>query len=389
MNRLRALAWAAFDFAETIFSVMIFTYAFPLWMDRMGGEHYHLTLARSLSVLLFLLIGPWWAHRVDQAGRDAPRNSFVWSVVGTALPVMMLSRAPSLPVLLVLFVLAGLAYQLALAFYNNLLPDVTQENTGFTSGMGVGLGYVGSAVALFLTRGFSLSFSTVFVLTGGLLLIMGLLTARAVQARTVQHTESLRFRELYGFLLQHRRFALFLLAAFSLTEPAHTGILLLSLYFKRVFSMDAGTIALLLGLSAVFATAGAFLWGMLADRLAPSRLMLWLFPLWSLGLLSAAVIPSWGVWVLAPGLGMLLAGIWVLLRLVVLELFHIGPLTLQFTFLALVERTASMIGPLLWSAIAHGFHDSAVGFRVATGTLALFPLLGLFVFFRIHPFQKA
>jgi MFS-type transporter involved in bile tolerance (Atg22 family) len=173
-----------------------------------------------------------------------------------------------------------------------------------------------------------------------------------------------------------------------LTEPAHTGILLLSLYFKRVFAMEAGTIAWLLGLSALFATLGAFTWGKLADRFSPTSLMFLLFPLWSFGLLSAALIPAWGVWILAPGLGVLLAGIWVLLRLVVLEQFHHGPLTLQFTFLALVERTASMLGPLLWSAIAHTFHDSSMGFRVATGSLSFFPVIGFFLLFQTHHFRN-
>ncbi len=388
MNRWRSLAWASFDFAETIFSVMIFTYAFPLWMDQLGGKHYHLTGARSLSVLLFLLIGPWWAHRVDRIGHHAPRNHFWWSVTLTALPVMLLGTVHTLSPLLLLFVVAGVAYQMALAFYNNLLPDVAEEQTGWTSGMGVGLGYVGSAVALFLTRGLSLSFPRIFLLTGLLLILMGSLTTLAVRPRTPSRTPTLGFRELYGFLLRHRTFALFLLAAFCLTEPAHTGILLLSLYFKRVFAMEAGTIAWLLGLSALFATLGAFTWGKLADRFSPTSLMFLLFPLWSFGLLSAALIPAWGVWILAPGLGVLLAGIWVLLRLVVLEQFHHGPLTLQFTFLALVERTASMLGPLLWSAIAHAFHDSSMGFRVATGSLAFFPVIGFFLLFQIRHFRN-
>ncbi len=374
--RRQMIFWAAFDFGETVFSLMVFTYAFPLFLLSVGGDHVHLTYGRALSVVGFLLLGPLWARSVDRRGGHAPRHHFFWAALLTGLFTALLG-IPLLIWVVGAFVLAGFFYQITLAFYNNLLPEAGGENTGVTSGLGVALGYVGSAVALVATRVFAPPYPVIFLFTAGLFVFLGWLAARHTPPRPESGiAPSLSLREVFGAVIRDRRFGGFLLIAFTLTEPAHTGILLLSLYFKKVFAMEDGAIALLLAGGAVSAALGAVLWGWASQRYTPARTFGWLFPLWTVGLALVALTPRWGVFPLAAALGAMLAGIWVTLRLVLLEAFSDRPLALYFTYLALVERAASMVGPLAWSGVVRALQDTPLAYRVATGGLALFPLLG-------------
>ncbi len=48
-----------------------------------------------------------------------------------------------------LFVVANVAYQAGLQFYDALLPEVsTEENRGWIGGIGVGIGYLGSYIGV-------------------------------------------------------------------------------------------------------------------------------------------------------------------------------------------------------------------------------------------------
>jgi MFS transporter, UMF1 family len=54
---------------------------------------------------------------------------------------------------LAFFVVANIAYQSGLQFYDALLPEVsTEANRGRVGGFGIGLGYLGSFIGLFMAR---------------------------------------------------------------------------------------------------------------------------------------------------------------------------------------------------------------------------------------------
>lgn len=359
---------------------MVFTYAFPLFLLHVGGTHFYLTGGRALSVLGFILLGPLWARHVDRQGGKAPRKHFFIAATLTGLFTATLG-IPSLLWTVVSFILAGFFYQITLALYNNLLPEAGGDETGIASGLGVALGYVGSALALTTTRLVSPPYPVLFLSTAFLFAFFASLTTLHTPPRSHATQPPASLFDVFRVVIKDRTFGIFLLVAFTLTEPAHTGILLLSIYFKKVFALSDGTIALLLAGGAVSAAIGALVWGWAAQTWSARKVFGWLFPLWTLGLLSIAFTPPWGVPVLAVLLGALLAGIWVLLRLVLLETFSDRPLTLYFTYLALIERAASMIGPLLWSGVVQTLHNTPEAYRIATGGLALFPLLG-WVFYR-------
>ncbi len=74
-SSVQALAWALYDFANTIFSFAIVSFAMSLWTIRFLGEGpgtFWFTAAVSVSVLLNAIVSPVLGAMSDRVGRRKP-----------------------------------------------------------------------------------------------------------------------------------------------------------------------------------------------------------------------------------------------------------------------------------------------------------------------------
>ncbi|HEX5692627.1 MAG TPA: MFS transporter, partial [Roseiflexaceae bacterium] len=142
-------SWVLYDLANTIFSMAVVSLYFSLWIrDRVGTDRvdgvYGLTTA--ISMALIFIASPMLGALSDQARRRMP-----FLVVSTVICVIFtaLLGQGGLYGTLALFVVANVAYQAGLQFYDALLPEVsTEENRGWIGGIGVGIGYLGSYIGV-------------------------------------------------------------------------------------------------------------------------------------------------------------------------------------------------------------------------------------------------
>ncbi len=157
------LAWAFYDFANTIYSMNVVTMYFSLWITvNLAREDFWVSVGNSTSMALVALSLPILGALSDSAGRRLP-FLFVFTlgaVLGTAFIGMTgyWVHHETLLVLLAVgfFIVANYAYQGALVFYNALLPEVAgPQNIGKVSGFGVSLGYLGAIVGLLLVMPFA------------------------------------------------------------------------------------------------------------------------------------------------------------------------------------------------------------------------------------------
>jgi UMF1 family MFS transporter len=156
-SSVQALAWALYDFANTIFSFAIVSFAMSLWTIRFLGEGpgtFWFTAAVSVSVLLNAIVSPVLGAMSDRVGRRKPFLAAftLLCVVGTAVIGLVDIRLG-----LIAFAIANFAYQAALIYYDALLPDVARPIArGRLSGIGVALGYCGTLlVGVLLLAGIS------------------------------------------------------------------------------------------------------------------------------------------------------------------------------------------------------------------------------------------
>ena len=157
------VAWALYDFANTIYSYAVVSFAFTLWTeDRLGeadGTFWAL-FANAASVGLNALVSPVLGAMSDRGGgRRLPYLLFftVQCILATAAIGLLPTGSSTLTVLgLLLFTVANFSYQAALIYYDATLPVVSKPETrGRVSGMGVAIGYLGTiaiAALIFVTN---------------------------------------------------------------------------------------------------------------------------------------------------------------------------------------------------------------------------------------------
>src|SRR5215203_3188262 len=128
-SRLAAFSWILYDFSNTIFSVTVLSFFFPLWVEERVGSGGFLSgaglvnSATAVSALLVVLTAPVLGAIADLRQRRVP-YLILLTVVAVALTAA-LDVAGGVVVGLSLFVAADLSYQSALVFYNSLLPVVS------------------------------------------------------------------------------------------------------------------------------------------------------------------------------------------------------------------------------------------------------------------------
>ena len=146
----RAVAsWVLYDLANTIFSMGVVSLYFSLWVrDAVGAARVDTVYGSitAISMAVIFVISPLLGSLSDRAPRRMP-----FLVASTLLCVgltVLLARG-GFWFTATCFVLANIAYQAGLQFYDSLLPEVsTPENRGRIGGIGVGVGYLGSYLAV-------------------------------------------------------------------------------------------------------------------------------------------------------------------------------------------------------------------------------------------------
>src|SRR5438874_452400 len=148
-------SWALYDFANTIFSLNIVTNYFPLYIAKdLNLPDAVYAYPMSLAMLVVALAMPAMGAISDkQGGKRMP-----WLVGSTLLSVLMtaaMGLSSNIVVVVVAVTLANIGYQVALLFYDALLPSVSNtRNWGRISGLGVGVGYIGALAGGYAVRPF-------------------------------------------------------------------------------------------------------------------------------------------------------------------------------------------------------------------------------------------
>ncbi|MCK6440508.1 MAG: hypothetical protein L6Q71_09970, partial [Planctomycetes bacterium] len=147
--KLAATSWVLYDVANTVYAATI-TFLFVNYVQLQGGV-FALGVTQTISMVLAGLTVPFLATVADRTGRAK-----TYLVVSTLVCIgAMASFAVDLPLvgLMLAFAIANFAYEYAMVFYNALLPSVAPlSRAGLVSGLGVGLGYIGTLLALFVLQ---------------------------------------------------------------------------------------------------------------------------------------------------------------------------------------------------------------------------------------------
>jgi len=401
-SRRAVASWVLYDLANTIFSMGVVSLYFPMVvLDAVGAGRADRTLGliTALSMSVIFLVSPLLGAMTDRARRRMP-----FLVVSTLVCVgftVVLARS-GFWVTAVCFVIANMAYQAGLQFYDALLPEVsTEKNRGKIGGIGVGFGYVGSFVAVGISWIVTDNLPLTFTLVGILFLLFALpcfffvrergnpyprpISVGMVRESTRETIRTLRSTQRYPGLLR------FLVGRVFYTDAINTVIIVMALYTTNVAvatglteaqGKDQASIVMLAAIS--FAIVGGFVWGIMADRLGPRRTLNYVLCAWMVIFTGAALVgilalPMWTLYAVACSAGFALGGVWAADRPYMLRLAPPDRIGEFYGLYGMVGRFSAITGPLIWAAMGWVTIEQ-LGLRPAVGQgIALFSLLLLVI----------
>ncbi|NTW52935.1 MAG: MFS transporter [Chlorobiaceae bacterium] len=302
-RKSRIFSWLMFDFANTSFSVMMVTFAFPLYFKNVicngassGDAIWGASI--SISMLLVALISPVLGAQADYSGR---RKRFLFaftlvSVIATAL--LSLSGPGNVLPAAALFILANIGFEGGLVFYDAYLPEIaSRRSLGRVSGYGFAMGYLGAFAILLLlqpmlSRGIVLSnmpnlkFSFLvvalfFALFSAPLFLVLRDTKRRQPARDGDRgadgfVESL-FRSVREVghtirnIMSYPDLSRFLIAYFFYNDAILTVIAFSSIYAQNTLGFTTGELIVFFMTVQTTAILGSVVFGFVTDRIGPKR----------------------------------------------------------------------------------------------------------------------
>ena len=387
----RILAWCLFDFANSAYSAVIVATVFGIYYTTtiVGNERGlgDLWWGRviSVSMIAVALTGPVLGALADRAGQR--KRAFVaFTLLCIVCVALFTTIGPGMIVWgFVLAALANFAFESSQIYYNAYLPDVAPpERLGTVSGLGFGIGYLGSIVGLLIALPLAAAhrLDLLWLAVAAFFAIFSL-PAFLVLPADRPRPAPFDFWGLARDVLAQPQLRRFLLAFFVYLDGVETTI-----YFSGIFAAKtlgfttAEVIKLFLAVQAS-ALAGSLLLARPTDRWGPKRVLTITLVLWIAVSVGAYLAQSkatfFGVAVIA-GLG--LGPIQAASRALMASLIPPGKEAEMFGFYAFCGKSSAVLGPLVFGAVSFLLGGNQ---RAAVVAVGLFFVVGLVLLQRVTP----
>ncbi len=149
--------WALYDFANSPFTTVIVTFVYAAYFTQaIASDPLRGTVlwsrAVTLSAVAVAVLSPVLGSLADCSGLRKRYLALTTATCVGATTLLFFPQRGDTLVALAAFFVANTAFELAIVFYNALLPAVAPpERFGRVSGLGWGLGYLGGLLALGLS----------------------------------------------------------------------------------------------------------------------------------------------------------------------------------------------------------------------------------------------
>lgn len=399
-NRLSVASWVVYDLANTIFALGVVGVYFSDWLVQAELPDSALSLVQIGAAAIVVFLAPWVGARSDVQGTRVPAL-----IVTTLVAVGATSLLATGPVALTLVMLwiAVIAVNTGSVVYDALLVDVsTAQTRGRVSGLGIGIGYLGSfigvGIGFFTLDVLDWSHAATFRTMATAFLVFALPAFFFIDERHGRADDPLPgLRDVVRRLLQSWRTASryegvtrFLVGRFFYTDAINTLIGgFLAIFVLQELELDRAFFTTLMVVAIGAAVAGGLGAGWFIERLGPLRFLRLVLIAWMVAMTSGIVAALTGVtavaWVIGPLGGIALGATWASDRVVMTRVSpprHLGEF---YGLYATVGRFATIAGPLVWALIVDGLD---LGRNFALGALVAFVFTGWLILGKVDDSER-
>ena len=442
--------WSLYDLANTVYSMIIVSLIINQYVLIIGQRVNGFTYAKSEMIFatvvmvmqIIIAIGmPIAGALSDYAGKRKP---FVIVLTGIILIfASLLGIFQSLWLVLLFYVIANMAYQWSLAFYDSMLPFIAApRHAGKVGGFGVAFGYLGTIIGIAAMLVLSSIWGSprsnpddgwvkfgyldewwTYVIAMGIFLIFALpfffVKERKKKGETPPMKQLVKgsFKQLgttFRDIRQHREMFKFIIGYFLIVEVANVVIIKMILIVTDGMGMDYSFANYFIIIATISAVIFTYPVGIFADKKGAKATFVMVCGFWIIALVisiiasmawSPIAVPEmlggaegngWSfpfIMVLLMGIlaGPALGGTWVAQRYMVIELAPKEKFGEYMGFSKLSGKISASIGPIIWAAIIalsdpNGANwDMNVTYALAVGVVGLIMIAGLIVILFVKP----
>ena len=383
-TRASTVSWVLYDLANTTFALGVGSRYFGLWLiEERGGADWNLSAATICAMIAVIILGPWIGALTDHRGTRRPYliGATLVCVSATAL-LATWGIVPSL----VLYAIGTIGFHTGTVVYDALLPDVSTPKTrGSVSGIGVAIGYAGSALALgigaFLLpregyaavfQGLAVAF-LLFALPAFIWIRERPRPRRPGRAPGLASSPALMVRA-WREAGRHEGVVRFLIGRFLYTDAINTVFLFNAIFAKLELGFTNAETDRLALVGIVAAGLGAAVAGRVVDALGPKRVLNAALYSQMAALVAAITASLSGLtaigWLVGVFGGAGIGAAWASDRVFMTRITPPHLLGEFFGLYAAVGRFATVFGPLVWALATDG---------LGWGRTAALALLGIFI----------
>jgi len=400
------VAWTFYDWANSAFPTLVITFVYATYFtqaiapDPVSGTSGWAWTMGTTGIAIALL-SPVLGAAADRKARRLPYLMATTgvAVAATALLTFVAPKAAHATVLALLLVgIANVAFEVGMVFYNAFLPTLAPPGrVGFISGAGWGLGYMGGLLCLLLALavlvrpdpllgipiagGFNYRATNLLVAAWYLVFSLPMFlfvreppAAAPDRERGGGWLDTARgLGRTFGEILRYPQIPRFLIARLVYNDGLVTVFAFGGIYAAGTFGMSLSEVIEFGIVINVAAGLGAWLFGLLDDRVGPKlTVQVTLVALALLTALAVAAPSKAWLWVAAIGIGIFVGPNQSASRSLMARLVPLGKQSEFFGFFAVSGKVTAFIGPFLLGGVT-AWADSQ---RAGVATVIAFFVIG-------------
>ena len=392
MDKKKLFLWSLYDFANSIIYVNFVLY-FAVWIvvDK-GFSDFSYNLIFAISTLLLFATAPFLATRTDRkGGRKLFLNiATIGTFVGYGLTAILAGLNSDVWFIALLFLIGQYFYQLAFVFFNPMLEEIADEayrsrasgigqfssSLGFVAGIVLAIPFASSRTAPLLPS----------VLAFFVLALPMMIFYKETKKEDITNLNNIAVKKL---IFTKRTILTFfsisvatpmLVAFFFFNDALITVSNNYSIYLERVFQMPDSTKSILLAIVLSMSAFGGIVGGWLGDKIGALRTLKFNLAGWIILLPLVAIAQNLTTMiVLTIIIGLLLGSMWTVTRSYLSMILPKEDMGYGFSFYTIMERFATLVGPLTLGGIIWYLGTEATTYRIAMATMTIFVMIGLMI----------
>lgn len=378
-NKKDIFVWSLFDFANSTYATIIVAFVFAVFFksvianDMPIGDFYW-SLGINISMIISAVLNPV-CGAISDLSSNKKKFLFFFTMMSVIATCLMYFTAPgTILFAIILFIISNIGFQTGMTFYDAFIPEITTpEYYNKVSGIGYAVGYLGSLISVFLVFPLKDNPNLLFVVTGIIFLLFSLpLFLFLKEKKNVIPPPDVNYIK-YGLTkvknsLTHigtrPDLKNFLISFFFYIDSVNTIIFFAGIFASTTLGFTITQLAIFFILVQITALIGSLVFAKIGDKLGEIKSLNINIIFWFIIILAIFIFVNKDSYVYIGGMqihlfyiigsfaGFFLGSTQSLSRSVMSKLLPYENKAEFFGFYALLDKTSTLLGPLLFGLVS-------------------------------------